>query len=424
MIVPGAYDQNLTIYPPASVAYAFYPFDQSVQDLYCRHDGQIIGNGTRYTEGYVGPAILLNQSTPTSIFIPNPFNISGTSFTIEAFVILFNNSMDDYVVQFLSNTSLSFQMGRLRFILNGRYEVSTIQEFPLQQWSHFAIVYTLSSSIRIFINGNPAGGSDYILDAGSNNSNITMSLGSGFEGVIDQLSITLEAKTSERILWDATVLAYYPLDGDQNSRLLDYGPSGRNASSAGTQSVAGPLGNGLSFVVSGAYYQANGFVVLNLVRRAFSVALWVRLQNDPGVFLTIANSASCLLVLGIRSSDNRTVAYLPNATNTNTSVNLIGSAMTSNRWTHIAFTWSQQNQAQLYQNGAFEGRNNQAIKLNNGQGEPMTVTLGRYRGSSNCSGADGIDMNKQFSGSMDEFYIFSRELGQDEIEKLNSTSRF
>lgn len=332
--------------------------------------------------------------------------------------------MDNYLFQFSSNTSLSIQMNRFRFILNGRHEAFTNRAFPFHQWIHVAVVHILSSTIRIFIDGIPFGGSDYTSDIDLLNSNITAVFGSGFNGVIDQFSISLEAKTLERIFWDAVVLAYYPFEGDQNHRLLDYGPNGFNATSAGTQSVTGVLRNALSFTVSGAFYQVNGFVGLNLINRSFSVALWIHLENDPGVFLTIANSISCLLVLGIRSSDNRTIAYLPNATNTNTSVILLGSSVKINQWTHITFTWSPQSQAQLYMNSAFEGRNSQAIKLNNGQGEPMTVTLGRYRGPSNCSGADKIDMNKQFSGSMDELFVFSRELGQDEIERLNSTTKF
>jgi len=48
--------------------------------------------------------------------------------------------------------------------------------------------------------------------------------------------------------------------------------------------------------------------------------------------------------------------------------------------------------------------------LNNGYGDPRTVTLGMYRGQADCTGADRLDATKQFIGSLDEFYVFSREL--------------
>ena len=379
-----------------------------------------------YTQGYVGTgsAIVFNQSTPTWISIPNPFNISGVSFTIEAFIILHNNSINASLLQFSSNMSLVIQMGRLRFILNEKYSVSSFKELSLNGWHHIAVVYSVESGYTsIFLDGRVAGQLAYISNVNSPYQNVTLTLASGFQGVIDQLSISLEAKNDQRILWDATVAAFYPLDGFNMDLRLDYGPNCFNATTAGTQSITGAVGNGLNFVTSGAYYQARGFTMLNFVKQSFSVALWVRLQNRAGVFLTIANPFSCLLVLGIRSSDNRTIAYLPNATNKNTSVNLLGSLIPTNQWVHIAFTWSPQNQAQFYQNSAYQGTSNLATKLNNGIGEPMTVTLGMHRGTANCDGAEGIDMTQQYSGGIDEFYVYSRELQQDEIERLNMTAR-
>ena len=37
-----------------------------------------------------------------------------------------------------------------------------------------------------------------------------------------------------------------------------------------------------------------------------------------------------------------------------------------------------------------------------------------------CTGGDGLDTTKQFIGSLDEFYIFSRELQQNELKNLNN----
>jgi hypothetical protein len=424
-VVLPQYNNNITVYPPVSVCYAFYPFDYNVQDLYCLHNGQLNQNTVSYITGYVGTgyAIVLNQSIPTWISVVNPLNISNSSFTIEAFVILFNNSIDENLVQFSSNTSMSIDMGNLEIVLNGRYTMFSTISVSTNEWHHVAVVYNaINQYTNVYIDGEMYGQLTYIPIINSDNANVTMIIGYGFVGVIDQLSISLEAKIDARISWDATVAAYYPLDGSNNGWLLDYGPNCLNATAAAVQSITGVVNNALSFVTSGAYYQASGFTVLSVVNHSFSVALWVRPQNQSGIFLTIANSVTCLLVVGIRNIDNRIVAYLPNATNTNMGVNVLGSPTANFQWVNIVFTWSYQNQAQLYQAAGFQGRNINATRLNNGYGEPMVITLGMYHGSTDCSGIDGVDTSKQFVGSIDEVYIFSKELQQNEVQQLNSTN--
>ncbi len=59
--------------------------------------------------------------------------------------------------------------------------------------------------------------------------------------------------------------------------------------------------------------------------------------------------------------------------------------------------------------------------MNNGYDDSMSITLGVYHGQANCTGGDGLDVTTDFIGSLDEFYVFSRELQQSEIEKLNIT---
>ncbi len=255
-----------------------------------------------------------------------------------------------------------------------------------------------------------------ILSINSLNENTTMTIGSGYNGAIDQLLILLEAKPSQKILWDATVAAFYPFEGQTNSIPLDLGPHSLNGTVAGIQSVPGRVRNAVSFNASGGYVQASGFTVLNIAQHGFTIVLWIRPSIKPGIFLTIANSVSCLLVLGLRNSDYHLVTYLPNSTNTNTGTNLIGSELLIYRWTHIAFTWSNDNQAQLYQDTIWQSSNHNATKLNNGYGNPMTITLGMYHDNVNCAGGDGLESIKQFTGSLDEFYVFSRELKQSQIK--------
>ena len=73
-----------------------------------------------YIQGYVGTgmqAIVLNQSISTWISVANPFNLSNTNFTIEAFIIIFlNDSMNGNLVQFSSGMSMNINMGNLQIV--------------------------------------------------------------------------------------------------------------------------------------------------------------------------------------------------------------------------------------------------------------------------------------------------------------------
>ncbi|CAF1293477.1 unnamed protein product [Rotaria sordida] len=109
---------------------------------------------------------------------------------------------------------------------------------------------------------------------GSENGNIPMIIGFGYQDIIDQLSISHEAKTSDRVLLDATVVGYYPLDDDTK--------------------VTGVVRDDLNFTNFDGYYQARGFTILDIPSHA-----WIQSQNQSGIFPPIASSMACLLVLSI-----------------------------------------------------------------------------------------------------------------------------
>ncbi|CAF4251767.1 unnamed protein product, partial [Rotaria sp. Silwood2] len=252
-----------------------------------------------------------------------------------------------------------------------------------------------------------------------NNSKSIIIIGAGFHGYIDQLSISLKAKSRQAILWDATVAAYYPLDV---LWLLDKGPNGLNGTASNIIPIYGWRYNALKFSKPGAYYEASGFTVLGTPRHAFSIALWVRAETQPGIFLTVANAYTCLLVLGFQSDSNTLVAYLPNATATGDSVNIIGPQMPSNAWVHVAFTWSTEHLAKLYTSSYLQGESGEARTLNNARGDhnssPMTITLGKYNGAANCEGIEGISTSQTFMGSLDEMFVFARELQDNDLAQI------
>ncbi len=162
--------------------------------------------------------------------------------------------------------------------------------------------------------------------------------------------------------------------------------------------------NALNSNISCGNFQTSEFPTLNIPQHVFTVALWIQLGTNYSIFFRLVNSVSCLLILSLRSSHNILVSYLPNSTNKNIGVSLTGSKLIINQSTPIAFTWSHENQAQLYQDTAWQ-RNNNATKLGNGYENSMTVTLGMYCDKANYAGGDGIDSKNRFIDSLDEFYI-------------------
>jgi len=288
------------------------------------------------------------------------------------------------------------------------------------QWHHFAFLYDATQqTASIYIDGTvEATRKSVIPEVVYHKANSLVIVGAGFQGYIDQLSIILKAKSPAAILWDATTAAYYSLD---ILYLLDKGPNGMNATASNILLIYGWLYNALNFNLSGSNYQASGFIVLGTPRGSFSIALWVRAEARTGIFFTVANPYTCLLVLSLQNNTNRLIAYLPNAIASGNDVNSFGPIMPF-VWAHVAFTWSFENQARLYASVYFQNGDSGATTLNNARGDknssPMTITLGYYNGIANCQGIDEIDSSQEFRGSLDEVYIFGRELEQSEIKDL------
>ncbi len=168
----------------------------------------------------------MHQSTSTSIVVSNSFNLRNTDFTFEAFIQLHQHSTTASLIQFSSGMELNIVDGHLQMILNKNNIISSTVIIPVNEWHHIAVVYDLKQRhTNIYIDGELNARLEYLLPQNAENENITMIIGSNYEGVIDQLSILLEAKNDQRIQWDATVIAFYPLDGYIYDLLLDYGPN-------------------------------------------------------------------------------------------------------------------------------------------------------------------------------------------------------
>ena len=415
---------NGVVPDPVSVADAFYAFDGNLFDLYSLRNGIAVGGSIGYIQGYVayGQAVVLDQSTLTQINILTTFNLTvNSSLTIEGFFMLQKTQLNATLVQLSPTITFNLTNGILTATFGSNLIVTGTSVLSTDRWHHLSFVYNaLQYVATISIDGSiEATASSTKPNISLNNTNSTIVIGAGFEGCIDQLSISLEAKSQAEILWDATVAAYYPLD---RLWLLDSGPNGLNATATDVIPIYGWQYNALNFNNTGAFFDADYFTALGTPNQAFSISLWVRAETQAGVFLTIANPYTCLLVLGLQSTSNVLVAYLPNATATGAGVNIIGPQMPSHAWVNVVFTWSAQKQANLYTSSYLQGSSTDASTLNNARGGnnslPMTMTLGTYNGSASCRGIAGVNVSQQFMGSLDEVYVFARELQVSEIEQL------
>jgi hypothetical protein len=97
-------------------------------------------------------------------------------------------------------------------------------------------------------------------------------------------------------------------------------------------------------------------------------------------------------------------------------VALTGPSVSLNTWTHVVGTYSPTNGERLYVNGTL--RNSIGGYSFLASGVPMTITLGSSLLGTSCATAT-IQMG-QFYGSLDEFYVYARELTASEVAALAS----
>ena len=71
--------------------------------------------------------------------------------------------------------------------------------------------------MELYIDGSLVGESTFNMQDTLVHENISVIIGFDYESIIDRLSIGLETKSSDRILWHETVPRYYPFDGDNNN---------------------------------------------------------------------------------------------------------------------------------------------------------------------------------------------------------------
>jgi hypothetical protein len=388
-------------------------------------------NGANYSaastsQPYLGNGRALTLSGSNQSFIISiPFlNLAYTSFTVEAWIYSTNVTSDRGIFSQCACSTCTNQCfyviirsDRLYvdFNFNGFYGSTTI---ILSTWYHIAFVYNYATQQQIlYVNG--------VQDDITSNSqpyqgtNGSIQIGAAqissatyyFNGYIDNVKLTTRAKSSTEILFDASVTAYYPFDSTSLNN--DNGPNGLNGLSINTVMVKGRVNQAMHFSGSSSYFQAYGFyqLVYSVTNQPFSVSFWM---NPSAV------SSSTIVQVTLQPSNDSCFNYVGITSPTGLSGQLMtqgpywpilyGPFLTVNIWTHVCVTYSIANGMTLYVNGVLIGSTTTYSFWSSGY---ITWLQIGYN-----FGCNSNIQNAGYQGSIDEFYVHSRELTQTDITML------
>ena len=289
-------------------------------------------------------------------------------------------------------------------------------DVPTSRWSHVACVYDLSSQTQtVYLNGAADGrrsAPPYMGSVGHTTIGVTYLIPPGsnfFNGYLDQMRFSLRAKNATEMMNIASLVTYYSFD---NGSLSDNGPNGVNASINGTVlAVAGRVNQGLRFYGNasvGPSYRA--FHILGISNHSFSMALWIQPMGNftPSTIVYVyQESLWCQNVITLQSNRQIYGSYWQGGT-----VLVPGPLIPWNSWTHVGYTYSSTNGIRLYINGTLYSTS--GAFSSQASGNPMYISLGSNFGIQGCSPGHG----GYFTGVLDEFYLYSRELTAVQIAAL------
>lgn len=166
----------------------------------------------------------------------------------------------------------------------------------------------------------------------------------------------------------------------------------------------------------------NGFVELGISNNPYSISLWIRPSTITGSTLvrlaslrTTSNHNWCVDLMGFSSTGQIIITGWGSSNR-----QVIGPIIPANSWTHVVSTYSLFNGYRLYVNGTFINTTGPMTYVASGQSN--ILTLGNsLQSTSPSSGricySQSIVPNV-YTGSMDEFRVYSRELTTTEISIL------
>lgn len=233
---------------------------------------------------------------------------------------------------------------------------------------------------------------------------------------MDHMTISGRAKSACEILDDASLAALYNFDNTLT--LNDTGP---NTLSSTFESVSftssGHLGNGLSFTNATSSLQISHLTGLGTVNKSFSISLWIRPVSLSGTLVFVSQTASgsiwCFSFMGFAANGS-----IVGQIWTSVARAVYGPALnTSSTWHHIVQTWSNINGLRLYIDNVLVASDPVAV-FYQASSVPNYVTLANRPNNACAFGA--VALPTYYTGSIDDFRTYSRELTSDDVCALYS----
>lgn len=288
-------------------------------------------------------------------------------------------------------------------------------------WHHFAFAFSCNTfDQRVYLDGILCGKLNATRCFEGVQINVTIGAAivgtvRRFDGFIDQLSFISRMKTSDEILDDATLTAYFSFD--RNST-MDEGPLSLNTYSIGNisaQHQGRRSGSLLISNVSDSYLRIENLVKLGISSEAFSFSLWINpIEILQSTLIHVSTSLTglaswCLPLLGLNANGSL-IAILWN----DTEVVVHGPTIFTHSWTFAAITYSSLNGFKLYINGSIY---NSSMVTYTASEQTNHVLIGSPAAGMLCRGSSLI--GGQYYGFVDELRIYSRELTSSEISMLS-----
>jgi hypothetical protein len=237
-----------------------------------------------------------------------------------------------------------------------------------------------------------------------------------FDGCLDSVAYFGRTKNATEVLLDATLVVYLPFDGNT---LLDSGPLSINGTGTNyTYTPSGRLNGALSLPGPSSSVQITGLRRIGTNSWPYSVAIWIYPTSLAGGTIMHLSSRTdgsptggwCLTIMGLTSSGQIAIDSWNNS-----NVPVTGPLVPPNTWTHVVGTYSLTNGERLYVNGTLKSSVG-GYSFATG-GVPMTITLGSSLLGTGVCNTGTIQMG-QFYGSLDEFYVYARELSATDVATL------
>lgn len=405
-------------------------FEGNLLDEAAKNNGTIMGTESYATTSWrqdAGKALSLNGSSAVAVAAPTDLPLGNAPRTIEAWVQAtgFNDGTYNGILSYGDRSQVG--TGQLLSIRSNRWISSAQwwndlvqQQGPLmaQAWSHVAYVWD-GTNRRLYIDGREVAidaPAPFSTAAGELRIGATDLSGRYFTGMIDDVRVYGYARTPAQLRKNVDQSISYAF-----TMATDTTDSGPNKTSLGTKAggvtaTADRKGAADSAIAldgaGGTQFQI--FPVSALGKsRAYTVSVWVKPTAAAAgtiVHTSVEQNGGpgdwCISMLGLDTSGKPVATSWAPGTVAATA----DDAVAADTWTHLATTYSD-GSLKLYVNGVLKKTAVQAAYASSSR--PTYVTLGTANNGTNCSGHSL--MNANFTGAVDDFKVFDRELSAAEI---------